>query len=63
MEAPGISVFFRDDDGHIFHTYSTYARGLDMMNSAYHLMDLAPKGRDEDGLEHTMEWVRRRDEY
>ena len=59
-EAPGISVFHKTDDG-IFHTYSTYARGLDMLNAAYHLMDLLPKGRDEgDGI---MRWLRRHDEY
>ena len=46
-EAPGISVFLKDDDGKIYHTYSTYARGLDMLNVAYHYMDLVPKGRDE----------------
>lgn len=61
-EAPGLSVFARDG-GDIFHTYSTYARGLDMLNGAYHLLDLAPKGRDEEGLRFTMEWLRRRDEY
>jgi predicted dithiol-disulfide oxidoreductase (DUF899 family) len=60
-EAPGASVFFRDGEGRIFHTYSTYARGLDMLNVAYHYMDLVPKGRDEDGQGQF--WVRRRDEY
>ena len=60
-EAPGASVFFKDTDGRIFHTYSTYARGLDMLNVAYHYMDLAPKGRDED--RQGQSWVRRRDEY
>jgi predicted dithiol-disulfide oxidoreductase (DUF899 family) len=59
-EAPGFSVFLKYDDGRIFHTYSTYARGLDMLNVAYHYMDLVPKGRDEgDGIA----WLRRRDEY
>jgi predicted dithiol-disulfide oxidoreductase (DUF899 family) len=60
-EAPGISVFL-EEDGRIYHTYSTYERGLDMLNVAYHYMDLVPKGRDEDdtGLD---SWVRRRDEY
>lgn len=62
-EAPGISVFSRDGDGQVFHTYSTYARGLDMMNGAYHYMDLAPRGRDEDGLPYPMAWLRRRDQY
>jgi predicted dithiol-disulfide oxidoreductase (DUF899 family) len=61
-EAPGISVFAKRD-GAIFHTYSTYARGLDMLNGAYQLLDLVPKGRDEDGLEFSMTWLRRRDEY
>jgi predicted dithiol-disulfide oxidoreductase (DUF899 family) len=60
-EAPGISVFLRDGDGRIFHTYSTYARGLDMLNVAYHYMDLVPKGRDEG--DSGPRWVRRRDEY
>jgi predicted dithiol-disulfide oxidoreductase (DUF899 family) len=60
-EAPGASVFLKDSEGYIFHTYSTYARGLDMLNVAYHYMDLVPKGRDEDGK--GQYWVRRRDEY
>ena len=62
-EAPGISVFYRDEAGDIFHTYSCYARGLDMVNGAYHFMDLAPKGRDEEALEWTMAWLERRDQY
>jgi predicted dithiol-disulfide oxidoreductase (DUF899 family) len=62
-ERPGISVFYRDDDGTVFHTYSCYARGLDMMNAAYHYLDLVPKGRDEAGLPHAMAWVRLRDQY
>lgn len=62
-EAPGISVFAKDDAGTVFHTYSTFARGLDMLNPAYHLLDLVPRGRDEAGLPHPMEWVRLRDEY
>jgi predicted dithiol-disulfide oxidoreductase (DUF899 family) len=62
-EMPGISVFHKDDDGNIFHTYSTYERGLDMLNGAYHILDLLPKGRDEKGLEFTQAWVRRHDEY
>jgi len=62
-EAPGISVFRKDDSGAKFHTYSCYARGLDMLNSAYHLLDLVPKGRDEKGLPHTMSWVRLHDQY
>ncbi len=62
-EAPGISVFYRDDDGQVFHTYSCYARGLDMFLTAYHYLDLVPKGRDEDQLSFTMEWVRHHDRY
>jgi predicted dithiol-disulfide oxidoreductase (DUF899 family) len=62
-EMPGISVFFKDEAGRIFHTYSCFARGLDMLNTAYHYLDLVPKGRDEDGLPFTMDWVRLRDEY
>ena len=62
-EAPGISVFYRDDGGAVFHTYSAYARGLDMLNGAYHLLDLVPKGRDEESLSHHSAWLRRRDEY
>jgi predicted dithiol-disulfide oxidoreductase (DUF899 family) len=62
-EAPGISVFYRDDDGAIFHTYSCYARGLDMLNGAYHYLDLVPKGRDEEELPAPQAWVRRHDEY
>jgi predicted dithiol-disulfide oxidoreductase (DUF899 family) len=60
-EMPGISVFYKDKSGAIFHTYSCYARGIDMMNNVYHYLDLTPKGRDEaDGI---MTWLRRRDEY
>lgn len=62
-EGPGLSAFYRDDDGTVYHTYSTYARGLDMLNAAYHMMDVAPLGRDEDGLPYAQAWVRRRDEY
>jgi predicted dithiol-disulfide oxidoreductase (DUF899 family) len=62
-ETPGVSAFCRDDDGVIYHTYSTYARGLDMLNGAYHLLDLTSKGRDEAGLPFAMNWVRRHDRY
>jgi predicted dithiol-disulfide oxidoreductase (DUF899 family) len=61
-ELPGISVFLKEE-GQIFHTYSTYSRGLDMLNTAYHYLDLAPKGRDEDGLPSPMDWVRHRIAY
>ena len=62
-EAPGISVFCKNDQGEVFHTYSCYRRGLDMLNGAYHYMDLVPKGRDENELPYTMAWLRRRDQY
>lgn len=62
-EAPGISIFYKDDNGEIFHTYSCYSRGLDMLNTAYHYMDLTPKGRDEDDLPNSMAWLRRHDQY
>jgi predicted dithiol-disulfide oxidoreductase (DUF899 family) len=62
-EAPGASVFAKDEAGRVFHTYSCYARGLDMLNGAYHLLDLVPKGRDEDSLPYPMAWVRRHDKY
>jgi predicted dithiol-disulfide oxidoreductase (DUF899 family) len=61
-EAPGLSVFRRGQDGAIYHTYSTYARGLDVLNGAYHLLDMTSKGRDEDP-DHPMSWVRRHDRY
>jgi predicted dithiol-disulfide oxidoreductase (DUF899 family) len=62
-EMPGLSVFYRDEKGDVYHTYSTYARGLDVLVGAYNFLDLVPKGRDEDHLDFTMEWVRRHDEY
>lgn len=62
-EAPGVSVFCKNDSGDVFHTYSSYARGLDMLIGAYQFMDLVPKGRDEDDLPFPMDWVRRKDEY
>lgn len=57
------SVFAKDDAGKIFHTYSTYSRGVDMLNGAYHYIDLTPKGRDEAGHGNPQFWVRRHDEY
>jgi predicted dithiol-disulfide oxidoreductase (DUF899 family) len=57
----GASVFLKDADGSVFHTYSTYARGIDIVNTAYNYLDLVPKGRDEDGR--AAFWVRRHDEY
>ena len=47
---PGISVFYKDADGTVFHTYSCYSRGIDVMNATYQYLDLVPKGRDEAGL-------------
>jgi len=62
LDLPGISVFYKDGGGDIFHTYSCYARGIDMMNVAYQYLDLVPKGRDESGP-HAQAWVRYRDSY
>jgi predicted dithiol-disulfide oxidoreductase (DUF899 family) len=62
-EMPGLSCFWRDDDGTVCHTYSTYGRGIDAMNPVYQLLDVTPRGRDEDGLPFPMAWVRLRDEY
>ncbi len=62
-EMPGISVFAKDKSGAVYHTYSTYGRGLDMVNAAYHLLDLVPKGRDEKELPYSMTWVRHHDSY
>lgn len=62
-EAPGLSVFFKDKDGAIFHSYSCYARGLDMINGTYQLLDLVPKGRNEASMEFTQAWVRHHDRY
>jgi len=62
-EGPGVSVFYKDGAGDIFHTYSSYARGLDMLVGAYNYLDLVPKGRDEDALSFTMAWVRHHDKY
>jgi predicted dithiol-disulfide oxidoreductase (DUF899 family) len=57
----GTSVFAKDESGQVFHTYSAYARGIDLVNAAYNYLDLVPKGRDEDGRGPF--WVRRHDEY
>jgi predicted dithiol-disulfide oxidoreductase (DUF899 family) len=62
-EMPGASVFSTDGTGDIFHTYSAYARGLDILVGVYNFLDLVPKGRDEDGLAFTMSWVRHHDRY
>jgi predicted dithiol-disulfide oxidoreductase (DUF899 family) len=62
-EASGTSVFYKDGTGDIFHTYSCYARGGDILIGAYNYLDLGPKGRDEDALAFTMAWVRHHDRY
>jgi predicted dithiol-disulfide oxidoreductase (DUF899 family) len=62
-QVAGVSVFYQAPHGSIFHTYSCYERGLDMMNAGYHYLDLVPKGRDEDGLPFPQAWVRYRDSY
>jgi len=62
-EQPGISVFYKDETGSVFHTYSCYARGIDLMNTAYNYLDLTPKGRDEAELDFTMRWLRYHDKY
>jgi predicted dithiol-disulfide oxidoreductase (DUF899 family) len=56
-------VFYKDESGQIFHTYSSYARGLDILVGTYNFLDMAPKGRDEDGLGFSMAWVRHHDKY
>jgi predicted dithiol-disulfide oxidoreductase (DUF899 family) len=63
MDREGISVFYKDESGAVFQTYSCYARGIDMMNSAYNYLDLVPKGRDEEGLPDPQDWVRHHDRY
>jgi predicted dithiol-disulfide oxidoreductase (DUF899 family) len=62
-EAPGISVFYKDAGGDVFHTYSSYGRGLEQLVGTYMILDMVPKGRDEDKLGFTMEWVRHHDRY
>ena len=62
-EMPGLSVFTKLEDGSIAHTYSTYARGLDMLIGTYHFLDLTPKGRDEAELPFSMAWIKRNDSY
>jgi len=62
-EWPGISVFYKDNTGDVFHTYSTYGRGVEVMMGTYNMLDLVPKGRDERDVDHKMEWVRHHDRY
>jgi predicted dithiol-disulfide oxidoreductase (DUF899 family) len=60
---PGASVFAKTDNGDVSHTYSAYARGLDILVGTYNFLDLTPKGRDEDNLPWSMAWVRHHDRY
>ena len=62
-EWPGISVFYKNDAGEVFHTYSTYRRGVEVMMGTYHLLDLTPEGRAERDVPYKMEWVRHHDRY
>lgn len=62
-EAPGISVFYKNDAGEVFHTYSRFGRGVEVMMGTYHLLDLTPVGRDEEGMAYGMEWLRHHDRY
>lgn len=62
-EAPGLSVFYKDEDGKVYHTYSTFARGGDILIGAYNFLDIAPLGRNEEQFEWPMQWVRHHDKY
>lgn len=62
-DLPGVSVFYKDADGAIYHTYSAYSRGIDILNAAYNYLDIVPKGRDEADLSYPMAWVRLHDQY
>lgn len=62
-DMPGISVFYKNPQGEIFHTFSCYSRGIDMQNTAYQYLDLVPKGRDEAHLEFPMSWLDYHDKY
>ena len=62
-EGPGLSVFAKDGAGNLFHTYSSYGRGLDILLGTYNFLDMVPRGRDEEGLKHSMAWVRHHDKY
>ena len=63
QDREGVSFFYKDVEGAIFHSYSAYARGIDLLNTAYNFLDLSPKGRDEEALEFTQAWVRHHDRY
>jgi predicted dithiol-disulfide oxidoreductase (DUF899 family) len=62
-EAPGVSAFYKNGAGDVFHTYSSYARGVEGLLGVYSLIDLAPNGRNEDALVYPMAWVRHHDRY
>jgi predicted dithiol-disulfide oxidoreductase (DUF899 family) len=62
-EAPGVSVFYKDEKGNVFHTYSSFGRGVEGLLGVYTLLDMVPKGRDEDALPYSMAWVRHHDRY
>ena len=62
-DLPGVSVFFRDSTGEVYHTYSSYDRGDELLIGTYNYLDLVPKGRDETGLSPPMAWVRHHDRY
>ena len=62
-EGPGISCFAKGEDGKVYHTYSTFARGLENFLGIYNLLDIVPKGRDEDNLPYGMAWIRHKDKY
>src|SRR5262249_11278237 len=62
-ENPGLSLFYKDASGAVYHTYSTYARGLDPLMATYTILDRSPKGRDEEGMSPPMKWVRHHDKY
>ena len=62
-EAPGVSVFYKDRDGSVYHTYSAFGRGVEPLVGTYRILDMVPKGRDEDQLAFTMQWVRHHDRY
>lgn len=62
-EAPGASVFVKDDDGTIYHTYSSYARGGEIVLGVYSWLDMVPKGRNENKNGNLMDWVKRHDQY
>lgn len=63
QDREGVSVFYKDESGAVFHTYSCYARGIDTLNATYQYLDLTPRGRDEDGPIGPLAWVRHHDRY